>query len=402
VYENKERLMSTPPAEQPSSPSRQDATSRVRYVEELASADDAWVTITDAARITRTSEAMARRWVASGRLAIKQQPGGINQRTRLVRLSDVAAIRPIIDPTAAISEEIHKLDLPSIPRQQAHLMQEHARLLQQVRQEQQAVTEIQRALQEEATHLRQVIDELRQGFARGQEALQHQLTHQRHQSETLASQVRNDILVLEQATNELRVQELQLRRDMEQWRVAVVEQFKAVQAAVEQQLTELTADQHQQRELLRATLTTLLEQQHARVQDVLTVMGETLTRLHQDQDHLQHDLETQQQALVLVREDLTAQVEKQESMIKQAFEQQVGERARLVDRLAMMEQWREQLEAQVSQQRIDAQEQQIQNLTRLLQEERSERDVLNERLASQQKQIHALQHDIERVQQRHT
>jgi len=43
---------------------------RIQYVEELASAEDypdgdAWISLTDAARVTRTSEAMARWWVTS-------------------------------------------------------------------------------------------------------------------------------------------------------------------------------------------------------------------------------------------------------------------------------------------------------------------------------------------------
>src|SRR5215472_2301191 len=67
----------------------------VQYVEELAGPEeypegDAWLSIIDAARITRTSEAMARRWVTSGRLKVKKEPVGIPPRTRLVRLSDVA------------------------------------------------------------------------------------------------------------------------------------------------------------------------------------------------------------------------------------------------------------------------------------------------------------------------
>src|SRR5690348_14966786 len=89
---------------------------RTRYVEDLASPEeypgDAWISITDAARITRTSEAMARRWVTSGRLPVKKDAVGIPPRTRLVRLSDVAKIRPIVDPTAAITGEVRKLDLP--------------------------------------------------------------------------------------------------------------------------------------------------------------------------------------------------------------------------------------------------------------------------------------------------
>jgi hypothetical protein len=101
---------------------------RLHYVEELADKHDYWMSLTDAARVTRTSEAMARRWVSSGRLPVKKEPVGINQRTKLVRASDVARIRPIIDPSAAITDEVRKLDLASIPRQQAQIIQDHQQL----------------------------------------------------------------------------------------------------------------------------------------------------------------------------------------------------------------------------------------------------------------------------------
>ncbi len=85
--------MSTSPAEQ----HKAGKGDLVQYVEELAGPEeypegDAWMSLTDAARITRTSEAMTRRWVTSGRLKVKKEPVGVPPRTRLVRLSDVAKI----------------------------------------------------------------------------------------------------------------------------------------------------------------------------------------------------------------------------------------------------------------------------------------------------------------------
>lgn len=132
---------------------------KVWYVEDLRSAEeyppgDAWVSITDAARITRTSEAMARRWVSSGRIPAKKEPVGINARTRLVRLSDVAQIRPIIDPSAAITDEVRLIDLPSIPRQMQEIMESHEHLLAQTETVQTSVEEIhqtQQTLQETFT-----------------------------------------------------------------------------------------------------------------------------------------------------------------------------------------------------------------------------------------------------------
>lgn len=124
--------------EQPQSTPEGNTPGLLRFVEELADENDYWMSLTDAARITRTSEAMARRWVSRGRLPIRKEPVGINQRTRLVRASDVARIRPIVDPTAAITDDIHKLDLLSIPRQQEQIMHDHQRVLelaQRMRQE---------------------------------------------------------------------------------------------------------------------------------------------------------------------------------------------------------------------------------------------------------------------------
>ena len=129
--------MSTSPAEQRKEEHKEGRDDLVQYVEELAGPEeypegDAWMSLTDAARITRTSEAMARRWVTSGRLKVKKEPVGVPPRTRLVRLSDVAKIRPIVDPTAAITGDVRKLDLPSIPRQQLQIIQDHERLTRQI------------------------------------------------------------------------------------------------------------------------------------------------------------------------------------------------------------------------------------------------------------------------------
>src|SRR3989442_5618866 len=129
--------MNTSPAEQRKAEHKEVRDDLVQYVEELAGPEeypegDAWISLTDAARVTRTSEAMARRWVTSGRIPVKKEPVGVPPRTRLVRLSDVAKIRPIVDPTAAITGDVRKLDLPSIPRQQLQIMEDHRRLTKQM------------------------------------------------------------------------------------------------------------------------------------------------------------------------------------------------------------------------------------------------------------------------------
>lgn len=92
-----------------------------QHVEELSGPDDFWLTITDAARATRRQDVSIRRWIAKGLLPVRRQNVGLNQRTRLVRASDLAKLTPIIDPAGAISTEQGRLDLTSIPVQQEHI-----------------------------------------------------------------------------------------------------------------------------------------------------------------------------------------------------------------------------------------------------------------------------------------
>src|SRR5437763_16694692 len=110
---------------------QQPSEKRERYADELAGPDDYWLTITDAARATRRQEVSIRRWISKGLLPVRRQHVGLNQRTRLVRASDLAALTPIIDPAGAITTERSRLDLTSIPAQQAQMKAAQQRLLTQ-------------------------------------------------------------------------------------------------------------------------------------------------------------------------------------------------------------------------------------------------------------------------------
>src|SRR5437870_9928230 len=103
------------------------------YVDDLAGPDDYWLTITDAARATRRQDVSIRRWISKGLLPVRRQHVGLNQRTRLVRASDLAKLTPIIDPAGAISTERGKLDLTSIPAQQAQIKASQQELLAQLK-----------------------------------------------------------------------------------------------------------------------------------------------------------------------------------------------------------------------------------------------------------------------------
>ncbi len=279
-------------------------------------------------------------------------------------------------------------------------MHEHERLVQQIQQGQHAVIEVRRDLHEAVTQQQQAVEELHQQVVSSQRSL----TLQQQHCDLLTEQVRDLAHAFEQTYNDLQEQGKRLQQEVELLRTTVMNQLQTAQQEVERKLSELDVDHRAHREQLRENLTTLVQQHHERVQDVLSVMGETLTRLDQSHDQLRQDVLTQQQAIVQLKEDLTALIGRQGREIKIALEQHVSqqaqERAELSNRLETIEQWREQLVAQAYQQRIDAQDQQIQALTRMLQDEREGRELLDEQLMVQKEQIQLLHREIEGLKQR--
>jgi DNA repair exonuclease SbcCD ATPase subunit len=102
------------------------------WVEDLSGPEDYWLTLTDAARVTRRQEVTIRRWVAAGSLPIRSRPLGLNKRTRHVRASDLSQLTPIVDPSATISGASAQIDLLGIPSQQAQILQQHREIDQRV------------------------------------------------------------------------------------------------------------------------------------------------------------------------------------------------------------------------------------------------------------------------------
>ena len=360
-------------------------TTRVRYVEDLAGPEDAWVSITDAARITRTSEAMARRWVNSGRLPVKRQPVGLNQQTRLVRLSDVAAIRPIIDPTAAISDEIHKLDLPSIPRQQAQIQQDHERLVHQVQEGQSVANELRTTLQELAAKQQQDVEAFGHRLSALQDELQGGLKRSQLQQEVLEEQIHDQAQHAAQSFSELAEYKLQQQQNLGQLQVIIKEQLEEVRAETERKFDQLSQDVSEQREQLHSDFTSLLQEQEARVQHMLLRLAE-----------MQQELMTHQEAM-------TTLVEQRVSEVKTSLEAQSVDQRRevsaLYERLGLLEQQLQgvisqnqavQRTWQVHQKQVETQEQQLQALTTMLQEEQNARQSLIAQFTLQQELLQAV------------
>jgi chromosome segregation ATPase len=383
----------------------------LRFVDTLADEQDYWLSLTDAARITRTSEVMVRRWVASGRLPIRKEPVGINQRTRLVRASDVARLRPIIDPTAAITGELHKLDLLSIPRQQAQIMHDHQRLSELAQQMRQSLEEhihqTRAALEESTMTFHQHIQTWNQRFSSHQAAWQQALALVQARHEALADQMQEQVHAIEQRSQERSEQRLQ---EIEQLRAVLRDQFQ--EALLIQQQTSQEFQRHlehldqnfrQQTGQLSSTFTADLHQQEERIQNIDTELKEMLQHYEQVQQRLQQAMTDLQHELAAHQNACVARLEQQTDKIYQDLEarraEYVHERATQDHRLTELERRLESMTTQdqavqqkwrVFEERMQAQEQQIEKLTTTLQEERAVRRSLADQLAALRRKLESL------------
>ncbi len=302
-------------------------------IDELAGPEDYWLTLTDAARITRRQEVTVRRWVAAGHLPVRRQPMGLTKRTRHVRASDLAQLTPIIDPSAAISDATAHLDLVSIPRQQSQLLaaqqrltQDLVRVLQRVSelaaeahiltQQVQILTERQHATDEgiarviahaAATH-KEMAEQLAQVNA-GLGAAQAHSARLADEGQALAARVL-------QVTGT--VEALQQRLDAAEHVLDdVVREMEAAKTAATTQQTKLTALQEQ---------VALHERAHAAQVERITLLESHLAHLLE-----QHQLHVQQLQQTAAKTDRSAQVQ----------EQHAATLAALSVRMAALEQARE-------------------------------------------------------------
>ncbi|MGO8951394.1 MAG: hypothetical protein ACLQUY_27815 [Ktedonobacterales bacterium] len=137
-------------------PGRPEST----WVDELAGPEDYWLTLTDAARVTRRQEVTIRRWVAAGSLPVRRRPLGLNKRTRHVRASDLSQLTPIVDAGATISGATAQIDLLSIPVQQANILAQQHEIEENVRalaaQVAEATSSQQALIEEHAKQLSQI------------------------------------------------------------------------------------------------------------------------------------------------------------------------------------------------------------------------------------------------------
>jgi chromosome segregation ATPase len=224
-------------------------TSQEQHVEELAGPEDFWLTITDAARATRRQDVSIRRWIAKGLLPVRRQSVGLNQRTRLVRASDLAKLTPIIDPAGAISTAQGRLDLTSIPVQQAH---------------------IKATQQQISTQLDQLLETIKSKAEETRQALD----GQRIQQEQQLTSLRNDIeTTLEQQRDSFIQRFGEIETALARQREGTAKRFKALTEKLIQQ----RAEHEQALNRLQASITateTKLSQQQAALQEQLQALAQ--------------------------------------------------------------------------------------------------------------------------------
>lgn len=261
---------------------------------------------------------MVRRWVTTGRLPVRKEPVGINQRTRLVRASDVSLIRPIIDPTAAITDDIHKLDLLSIPRQQEQIKQDQQQTLKTVQEMHQQIDDhFQQncsALAQVATELQKQTQEWNHRFTMHQ-AQWHQALHlQQQQYEGRAIQIDHQIQELQQQTSERKEQATQQQQAL----ASITDGHATMQNALQEaqhHLQKLDQDAHFQMDQISHDFTTRLMQQEKRSQNRFGEIEEVLAYDHQAHKQMQQHMEALHQEILTLQETLLAGMERQRSEI---------------------------------------------------------------------------------------
>jgi chromosome segregation ATPase len=324
-----------------------------RYADELSGPDDYWLTITDAARATRRQEVSIRRWISKGLLPVRRQNVGLNQRTRLVRASDLAALTPIIDPAGAITSERSRLDLTSIPVQQAQIKASQQTLLSQLEQ-------IQHQLYEEA------------------QTREHLLTKLWTKYQEITTTLRNEML-----TNAIQQQD------------ALAQQRKEVDTTIERQCAALEHAIDALSAQTNIMFTELAQKVTAIAERLETSVREWQNSTQQQQQHIDVLAESLRQERenrdVLARQvkELSAQLAEQRTEHQQVREQLAQQVAHLTSQ-ATEQQARYEHEARIREQLV----QQIAHLVEQLAQQSTEQEQVQHRfldtLTQQQEQLAAL------------
>lgn len=276
--------------------------SKIRYIADLEDENDHWLSITDAARVCRVQDVSIRRAITAGRLPVRRQGAGDNKRTRFVRASDLPRAQfPILDSTAAITSDIRKVDVLSLPLQQQRLAEQLV-----------AIQETQRAQAERYQQDRMAVEARLGQIQTDLLTALHQ--HQGEIQEALhiqAERYQQDHITLQEHLHQL--SEQQEERSAE---------FRQQIATIGQQLADLDHDQavlHDQVQSLTRRLSTLEEASGKHETLLLALRESTHTQVNQMR-------EQQEQAQKHMQEHVQAQVkliEQHMQTLSQEFERRV-------------------------------------------------------------------------------
>ncbi len=330
-----------------------DGTSQERYADELVGPDDYWLTITDAARATRRQDVSIRRWISKGLLPVRRQHVGLNQRTRLVRASDLAKLTPIIDPAGAISTERSKLDLTSIPVQQAQLKASQQELLVQLK-------DVQEFARQEGETLRRMIDEQEQQQRTALEALRTETTtrlrqqyekseQQTHKLGTaLAQQQANTTTALEELAGKINLVMSSLTQ-----RIDVLHEQEQALTEAWQQTTQRQQEQIETLQLVKYEQEVHLREQLAdKVQQLTNQLAEQqVAHVHEVQarERLQQQLAAQQSIHDQTLQQVQTSIQEQQQHYLTSLSQQLQQFDRLSNSYVNLQKRNEEFEKRLTQ-----------------------------------------------------
>lgn len=259
----------------------EDAAKHEQQVDALAGPEDYWLTITDAARATRRQDITIRRWIATGQLPVRRLAVGLNQRTRQVRASDLARLTPIIDPTAVITGEEGRLNLMSIPVEQAQLRAGQQQL-------QQHVAALREHVEHQGQTFRQALTEHRLAFQQHQEQLREALAAQ-------FSQVHEALFGTRTALETMRTEQQQRLAQHEQELERLRQSFD-MQSTASQEAPQRSAGEQVMEQALQ-TLEEWMTSEFAKLMDQLETLTAQVTASTQSFDHTQQRLQQQEQQI---------------------------------------------------------------------------------------------------------
>src|SRR5579885_2314187 len=298
------------------------------YVTELAGPDDRWLSVTDAARITRRQEKSIRDWVESGKLPVHPERVGLNKRTRQVRLSDLAKLTPIVDPEAGISTDIGLLNLPSIPKAQQRLTEQMTALQQNVStlaSQQQAFAQETRQIWETHQEQYRALDRRDGELLKAiQQAREDWTAHVQEISRSLRGELDARVADQAQALQQVRTELTELVGQSDQaLRLWITEQIGQSEARLRQDVTTLSTQLSETELALRKDLLDAVQELH-------TIMADRDARWFAGLKELDTRLTTALQARQVAHEQLQAQTSERHAEMSRQLAQ-LAERATAFD-----------------------------------------------------------------------